>query len=101
MGLTAKESGKILYIELDNLNQGNSFGLEEAKDLETIYRQWKNCPLSGIIFSSVSERFFCAGGNLEGGGASSGNSPQKTSGYCTLPVVMITHTHNLKHMHSQ
>ena len=65
MGLTAKESGKILYIELDNLNQGNSFGLEEAKDLETIYRQWKNCPLSGIIFSSVSERFFCAGGNLK------------------------------------
>ena len=65
MGLNVCELEGVLFIELDNIENGNSFGLVEAEELLEVYEEWKESQIFGLVFSTVSQRFFCAGGNLK------------------------------------
>ncbi|MCB0342867.1 MAG: enoyl-CoA hydratase/isomerase family protein [Pseudobdellovibrionaceae bacterium] len=64
MALNFVNKNQILYITLDNLKYGNSFGIEEANRLRDGLDTYSGHSLKGIIFGSSSRRFFCAGGNL-------------------------------------
>jgi enoyl-CoA hydratase/carnithine racemase len=60
MSIVSELNDNILYLYLDNSQQGSSFGLKEANDLSLAVKQ--DC--KAIVLQSKSNRFFCSGGNL-------------------------------------
>ncbi|MCC7403122.1 MAG: enoyl-CoA hydratase/isomerase family protein [Bdellovibrionales bacterium] len=61
--LNAKVSDRVLVLTLDNVKEGNSFSLLEAKQLAQHLRQFRG-QFDGVVMQAEGSRFFCTGGNL-------------------------------------
>lgn len=60
MGLTVKEHSHYHEIYIDNINEGNSFGLGEADQLSELFLSVKE-----ILWRTKPHQPFCSGGNLK------------------------------------
>ena len=65
-GLVCRKEGAYLLVTFLNAKQGNSFGVEQAQDLQKIIEQnKKDKQIKALVFLSKHPRFFCTGGNLK------------------------------------
>ncbi len=60
MGLTVKEHSYYHEVYIDNTNEGNSFGLNEAEQLSELLLSFEE-----IVWRTNSYQPFCSGGNLK------------------------------------
>lgn len=82
-------------VTLNHIENANSFGLEQALELQQILSQISSRVL---LFQSVSSRFFCTGGNLkryaqqstaEEGRSDNRQIAEVLSQLCELPVLKV------------
>lgn len=63
MSVNGKYKNRVLYLEIDNIENGNSFGLKEAKDLRVLLKSIRSETLA-VVLQAKGSRWFCSGGNL-------------------------------------
>jgi len=63
--LQSKVNNDILYITLVNPKFKNSFGPDQAVELNQILNKYKTKKLKGLIFTAKQSTSFCSGGNLK------------------------------------